>query len=176
MKTIAPIVVLLTLLAGCSSAERLHKKNTAAIAAKRTGDVYTFKLRPTVEESYQIRLFGVTETTCHLGPDFTVHYFSFPQSGSLAIYFGGHPQSETDRPTGRFRSSFGDTSAAWSLFKRTTDFRATAYVPEPEREDQPIYTWHLIVIGDTEKAVHAIIDQLPSFHQIPGAKKPKQGP
>lgn len=177
MKRAFPFLMLLTMLAGCSSAERLHKSNTAAIEAKRSGDTYTFKTWPTAVDSYEIRLSGVTETSCHLGPDFTVHYFTFPQSGSLAIYYGGHPQSESDRPTGRFRSSFGTTSADWSLFRRTADFRATAYVPEPERkeEDGPTYTWHLIVIGDTEKAVHAIVDQLPTFHVIPGAQKPKQG-
>ncbi len=176
MKTIVPIVVLLTIFAGCSSADRLHKKSIAAIAAKRTGDIYTFKLRPTLEESYQIQLSGVTETSCHLGPDFTVHYFSFPQSGSLAIYFGGHPQTETDRPTKRFRSSFGTTAAVWSLFKRTADFRATTYIPYSDSEGGPTYTWHLIVIANTEKAVHEIVDQLPTFHLISGAKKPKPGP
>lgn len=171
MKRAIPILMLLTLLGGCSSAERLHKRNTGAIAAKRSGDTYTFKTWPTAEDSYEIRLSGVTETSCHLGPDFTVHYFTFPQSGSLAIYYGGHPQSEAERPTGRFRSSFGTTSAEWSLFKRPADFRATAYVTEPEREDRPSYTWHLIIIGDTEKAVHGIVAQLPTFHMIPGAKQ-----
>ena len=164
------MLILLTVLAGCSSAERLNKRNIAAIAAKRSGDVYTFKLRPALEESYQIRLSGVTETSCHLGPDFTVHYFTFPQYGSLAIYYGGHPQSETDRPTGRFRSAFGNTSADWNIVRRASDVRATAYVTEPEQQDRPSYTWHLIVIGDTEKAVHAIVDQLPTFHLIPGSK------
>lgn len=166
-----PIFMLLTMLAGCSSTERLHKRNTAAIAAKRSGDIYTFKTWRTAPESYEIRLSGVTETSCHLGPDFTVHYFTFPQSGSLAIYYGGHPQSETDRPNGRFRSAFGATSANWSLVRRTSDFRATAYVTEAEQEDRPSHTWHLIVIGDTEKAVHAIVAQLPTFHMIPGTKE-----
>ena len=131
-----PIFMLLTMLAGCSSTERLHKRNTAAIAAKRSGDIYTFKTWPTAADSYEIRLSGATETSCHLGPDFTVHYFTFPQSGSLAIYYGGHPQSETDRPSGRFRSAFGATSADWSLVRRTSDFRAAAYVTEAEREDR----------------------------------------
>ncbi|MDB6007385.1 MAG: hypothetical protein JWR15_4372 [Prosthecobacter sp.] len=176
MKVIIPILMLLALLAGCSSkAQRLHKKDEATVAPRRFGDTYTFKIRPAAADTYEVRLAGVTETSCHLGPDFTVQYFTFAESGSLALYYGGHPQDETDRPTGRFRSSFGDKSAQWSFLKRTADFRATAYVTEPEQEDRPGYTWHLIVIADTEKEIHAIIDQLSTFHKIAGASYPKQG-
>lgn len=163
--------MLLALLAGCSSAKRLHKKNTAIIAAKRSVDTYTFKTWPTSAESYEIRLAGVTETSCHLGPDFTVHYFTFPESGILAIYYGGHPQTVTERPTGQFRSAFGTTSSDWSLVRREGGFRAAAYIIEPEREDRPSYTWHLIVTADSENSVHAIVDQFQSFRMIPGANQ-----
>jgi hypothetical protein len=169
MKRIIPILVLLTLLAGCSSkAQRLHKKEEAAVAPRRSGDIYTFKIRPAAADTYEVRLSGVTETSCHLGPDFTVHYFNFSKSGSLALYYGGHPMDETDRPTGRFRSSFGNQTAQWCLFKRTDDFRATAYVTEPEQEDRPSYTWHLMVSADTEKELHAIVDQLTTFRKVRG--------
>ncbi len=177
MNQIIPTLMLLTLLAGCTSKEqRLHKENEAAVASRRSGDTYTFKIWPTAADTYEVRLSGVTRTSCHLGPDFTVHYFIFAESGSLAIYHGGHPQDETDRPTGRFRSSFGDKSAQWSFFKGTTDFRATAYVTEPEQEDRPSYIWHLMVSGDTEKEVHAIVDQLATFHKVRGYQQLKEGP
>ncbi len=169
MKRIIPILMLLTLLAGCTSkAQRLHKKNEAAVAAKRSGDTYTFKIWPTADETYEVRLSGVTATSCNLGPDFTVHYFNFAKSGSLALYHGGHPMDETERPTEKFISSFGERSVQWSFFKRDAGFRATAYVTEPEQEDSPSYTWHLMVSADTEKEVHAIVDQLATFRRVRG--------
>ncbi len=167
MKRVIPTLMLLTLLAGCTSKEqRLHQENEAAVACKRSGDTCTFKIWPTAADTYEVRLPGVTKTACHLGPDFTVHYFNFAESGSLAIYHGGHPQDETDRPAGRFRALFGDKSAQWSFFKGTTNFRATAYVMEPEQEDRPSYVWHLMVSGNTEKEVHAIVDQLATFRKV----------
>lgn len=163
MKRLLHILMLLPLLAGCTSKmERQQKKDEAAIAPRRSGDIYTFKIRP-ASDTYELRLAGVTQTSAHLGPDFTVQYFTFALSGSLGIYHGGHPQDEEGRPMRRFSASFGKRSAKWSLFKEAEGFRASAYVLEPEREDSPTYIWHLMVSGKTEQEVHAIIQQLRTF-------------
>lgn len=167
MKHRLTTLVLLALLAACTSPEqRLQKERQAAVAAHQSGDTYTFKVWPGAKVSHAVRLSGMPETDCVLGPDFTVHYFTWPQHGSLAIYHGGHPQDETDKPARKLTARFGGRSAHWSLFQKEQGFRATAYVAEPAQEDGPGYIWHLMVHGQTEKELRAIIAQLSTFHEV----------
>lgn len=167
MKHLFSSIMLLALLSACtSSTQRLQKERQAAIAARQSGDTYTFKVWPGAEVSHAVRLSGAPEADCMLGPDFTVHYFTWPQRGSLAIYHGGHPQDETDKPTGKLTARFGSKTARWSLFQKAEGFRATAYVTELDQDGEPSYTWHLMVHGQTEKEVRAIIAQLSTFHEV----------
>ena len=174
MKRAIPILMLLAMLAGCASAGRLHKRNTAAIAAKRSGDTYTFKTWPTAADLCR---YGCLELRRH-------HVISAPTSRFTISHFLSlvrWPFTTADileerEPMAHWTVQIGirchlsrlePCSEELGFSSRRIRDRAR------EREDRPSYTWHLIVIADTEKAVHAIVNQLPTFHVIPGAK---QGP
>lgn len=158
MKHLLVYALSVWLFTGCAQLE--DRRREREVTPQQVGGDYTFKTWPDSKTTYNLSLQGVKDSSATLGPDFTVHYFSFDPDASLALYRGGHPQRSDDKATSRFRGTFGTTSTAWKVTKRDSDFRAEAYVPDGEHS-----VWHLIIIAPTEQRVREIAAQLHSFRQ-----------
>ena len=165
MKHLAVCVLSVWLLAGCAQLE--DRRREREVTPQRVGGDYTFKTWPGSKTTYTLSLQGVKDSSATLGPDFTVHYFSFDPEASLALYNGGHPRSSDDKATTRFRGAFGTKSTEWKVTKRDSGFRAEAYVPDGDHS-----VWHLIIIAPTEQRVREVAAQLRSFRQLEAAHAP----
>lgn len=164
MKNLLVSALSVWLLTGC--AQLADRRREREVTPQQVGGDFSFKTWPDSTTTYTLSLQGVKDSSATLGPDFTVHYFSFDPEASLALYSGGHPRSRDDKATSRFRGSFGTKSTEWKLTKRDSDFRAEAYVPDGDHS-----VWHLIIIAPTEQRVREISAQLRSFrqHEAPNA-------
>lgn len=158
MKNLLVTVLSVWLLAGCAQLE--DRRREREVRPQRVGSDYTFKTWPGSTTTYTLSLQGVNDSSATLGPDFTVHYFSFDPEASLALYNGGHPRISDDKATARFRGAFGTKDTEWKVTKRDSDFRADAYVPDGDHS-----VWHLIIIAPTEQRIREIAVQLRSFCQ-----------
>lgn len=156
MKHLLVSVLSIWLLAGCAQIE--DRRREREVTPKKVGGDYTFKTWPGSTTTYTLSLQGVKRSSATLGPDFTVHYFSFEPGAALALYSGGHPRSSDDKATRRFRGAFGTKGTEWKVRKRDSDFRAETYVPDGDHS-----VWHLIIIAPTEQRVREIAAQLRSF-------------
>ena len=164
MKHLLVSVLSVWLLAGCAQLE--DRRREREVTPQQVGDDYTFKTWPGSTTTYTLSLQGVKDSSVTLGPDFTVHYFTFDPDASLALYSGGHPRSSDEKASSHFRGSFGTKGTEWKVTKRDSDFRAEAYVPDGDHS-----VWHLIIIAPTEQRVREIAAQLRSFcqHEAPHA-------
>jgi len=128
----------------------------------RTGTFIRSRLGLEIQHSGTIRLKGVSKTSQHLGPDFTVHYFTFEDGGSLALYNGGHPQwDEEADPDETFTAMFGRNKTKWRIERRDQDVRAESLVPETE-----FSFWHLIVVAPDTQVAKRIVDQTSTYQPI----------
>ena len=157
MKTIVP-GVLLFLTAGCTHLEQRSEEKE--IGPRKVGANYHFKTWPGSPTTYILNLSGVKTTSATLGPDFSVHYFSFEPEASLALYNGNNPKGREGKAESQFDLPFGKTRAQWSCSRRDAEVRAEAYVPAADHS-----VWHVIVIAPTEERVKEVIEQLGSFGQ-----------
>ncbi len=158
MKHLLVSVLSVWLLAGCAQLED-HRRERE-VTPQRVGGDYIFKTWPGSTTIYALTLQGVNDASATLGPDFTVHYFTFVPDASLALYNGGHPRSGDENAANRFRALFGSKRTEWRLTRRETDFRAEAYIPDGDHS-----VWHVIVIAPTEQRVREVIGQLRTFSQ-----------
>jgi hypothetical protein len=158
MKTPVLVCLSLCLIAGCARFD--ERAGEREITPRKVRDGYLFKTWPGSTTCYNLDLQGVTDTSAILGPDFSVHYFTFVPEASLALYNGGHPKSPNQTVDIRFNARFGTEFAEWSFDRRDQDCRAEAYIADGEHS-----FWHVMVIAPSEQRVREIIDQLSSFRQ-----------
>jgi len=158
MKRYLLTVLCVLLITGCAHPTQQHLERE--IAPRKAGANYRFKTWPGSTTSYMLCLQGVKATSATLGPDFSVHYFTFEPQASLALYNGGHPKKSDEKADSRFEARFGSKRAEWRLIRRDTDCRAEAYIPDGDGS-----FWHVIIIAPTEQRVREVVDQMDSFRQ-----------
>ena len=158
MKSLLVSILSVFLLSGCAQME--EQRRECEVTPRKAGCDYAFKTWPGSTTTYTITQQGVKDVSAKLGPDFTVHYFTFEPETSLALYNGALPQGADEKATIRFRASFGSKRVTWKMAKRKSGFRAEAYVPDGEQS-----IWHVIVIAPTEQRIREVIGQLMSMRQ-----------
>jgi hypothetical protein len=156
------ILSLALMVTSCASKyERWQSERLKQIETVSAGDVHRFKDWPGSDAQCAIQLSGVTRTDSHLGPDFSVHYFDFDSSSSLALYRGGHPRTRTSKPVSRFSSRFAGKFARWEVCEESGFLSAWSYV-DMSKEDYPDF-WHLMIQASTLEKVKQIARECESF-------------
>ena len=165
------LLLTLCLIGGsCSSkSERLQKEQSKLIGIASAGDLHHWKDWPGTDSRCSIKLSHVTDTDAVLGPDFTVHYFSFAASSGLAIYRGGHPQTRKDKATSRFSSRFAGKTAQWEVYARE-DGSLSAWAYVESRDEEMRLFWHLMINARSLERVKEIAKECESFRMTVGAK------
>jgi len=153
-----------------------ERRREREVTPQKMGGDYVFKTWPGSTTICALTLDDVMDASATLGPDFTVHYFTFGDKVSLALYNGGYPRLSNKRVITRFHAPFGSRNTEWKLTRPETDFRAEAYIPDGDHS-----VWHAITIAPTERRIREVIGQLRSFTQHdkligkPTANKASQG-
>ena len=151
------IFLVCAILSGCASIKQASDERK--VAATSVGDDFYFKTWPSSSVTRSLKLKDVSETSTHLGPDFTVHYFSFEEGAGVSLYNGGHSRwNEDAKVASAYQAPFGDNKTKWRIFTREKDVRAETLVSEAEFSH-----WHVTIIAPTRNRVESIIRQMSSF-------------
>lgn len=154
-----PLLVWVAVTAALTNCSGLRQaREERSIAPKANAGDYTFRTWPGSKTTYRLTLSNVVDTSAHLGPDFTVHYFTFTPTASLALYNGGHPMTRAEKPVSTFRAPVGTSPAKWTVTKRDSDYRAETYVAQDDHN-----VWHATVVAPTQERLHEIVAQLASL-------------
>lgn len=161
------IFLLCVILSGCASLKEASDERK--VAAKAVGDHYYFKTWPSSPVIRALKLKDVSETSTHLGPDFTVHYFRFEEGSGVSLYNGGHPRWDEDAEVASvYQAPFGDKKTKWRIFMGENEVRAETLVSEAEFSH-----WHVTIIAPTRMRVESLIGQMSSFKSTSSESGPR---